>query len=83
DAGAPLDIFDSIHGSSPIGWAVHGARYSGAAEQRQEAYLELVRMLLDAGSSLHYPGQPDDDAYLRRLRKDATPKIQELLPARI
>ena len=81
DAGAPLDVFDGVHNSSPLGWAVHGSRYSGGADRRQDAYAELVRMLLEAGSSLHYPGDPDHDAYLTRLRKDATPGIRELLDA--
>ncbi len=53
DAGAPLDVFDSVHEGSPIGWAVHGSRYSGGAEQRQDRYVRLVRRLLEAGSSLH------------------------------
>ena len=29
EAGAPLDVFDATHESSPLGWAVHGSRYSG------------------------------------------------------
>src|SRR5262245_18073262 len=57
EAGAPLDVFDAIHRSSPIGWAVHGSRYSGGAEERQDAYVALVRMFLAAGSNLHYPGE--------------------------
>lgn len=80
DAGAPLDIFDSVHHSSPLHWAVHGARYSGGADERQEAYIELVKMLLAAGSSLHYPEDPEGDAYLLRLRKDATPGVLAVLP---
>lgn len=79
DAGAPLDIFDAIHKSSPIGWAVHGSRYSGGAEKRQDAYVAVVRMLLAAGSSLHYPDDPGGDAYLRRLLQDASPQVRELL----
>ena len=79
DAGAPLDIFDATHESSPIGWAVHGCRYSGGAQERQDAYVALVRMLLAAGSSLHYPAQPQSDAYLQRLLKDATPRVGEVL----
>lgn len=79
DAGAPLDIFDPIHDSSPIGWAVHGSRYSGGADRRQDRYLELVRMLLDAGSSLTYPDQPNSDAYFVRLLEDAAPGVKELL----
>jgi ankyrin repeat protein len=81
DAGAPLYVFDTTHESSPLGWAVHGSRYSGGADQRQDVYVELVRMLLDAGSSLHYPDDPNGNAYLRRLRNDATSRIRELLPA--
>jgi len=77
-AGAPLDVFDATHKSSPIGWAVHGSRYSGGAEERQYAYVALVRMLLAAGSSLHYPADPGD-AYLRRLLHDATPQVREVL----
>ncbi|MEZ6060893.1 MAG: ankyrin repeat domain-containing protein [Planctomycetaceae bacterium] len=80
DAGAPLDIFDNVHNSSPLGWAVHGSRYSGDADRHQAAYEELVQMLLDAGSSLHYPDQPDTSTYLTRLRTDATPGVLARLP---
>ena len=79
DAGAPLDVFDATHKSSPIGWAVHGSRYSGGADERQDAYVALVRMLLAAGSSLHYPGEPREDGYLRRLLQDASPQVREVL----
>ncbi len=75
---APLDIFDATHESSPIGWAVHGSRYSGGAEGRQDAYVALVRMLLAAGSSLHYPGE-QTDAYFQRLLKDAASRVGEIL----
>jgi len=79
-AGAPLDIFDDKHESSPIHWGVHGSRYSGGADERQDAYVAVVRLLLDAGSSLRYPGEPAGDAYLQRLRRDASPRVAELLP---
>ena len=79
DAGAPLDVFDSTHQSSPLGWAVHGSRYSGGTEQRQDVYVELTQMLLDAGSSLHYPNEPDSDAYFARLLKDASPAVRQVL----
>jgi len=82
EAGASVDIFDTVHQSSPLGWAVHGSRYSGGADQRQDAYVELVRMLLEAGSSLRYPDDPDD-AYLIRLRSDATPRVKAVLPEKI
>ena len=80
DAGAPLDVFEETHNSSPIGWAVHGSRYSGGAEGRQDAYVELVRMLRAAGSSLRYPDGSGEDSYLERLLKDATPRVRDVLP---
>jgi len=79
DAGAPLDLFDPTHHTSPIGWVVHGSRYSGGAEERQEVYVELVQMMLEAGSSLHYPGDPTSDAYVQRLLDDASPEVTEIL----
>ena len=79
EAGAPLDVFDACHDSSPLGWAVHGARYSGGARDRSDAYVEVVRRLLEAGAGLHYPGRPDDDAFLNRLMADATPAVLPLL----
>ncbi len=79
EAGAPLDVFDACHDSSPLGWAVHGARYSGGARDRSDAYVEAVRLLLDAGAGLHYPGRPDDDAYLTRLMADATEAVLPLV----
>ncbi|QQS47248.1 MAG: ankyrin repeat domain-containing protein [Acidobacteriota bacterium] len=80
DAGAPLEVFDSCHMSSPLGWAVHGSRYSGDADKRQDAYVELVRMLLEAGSGLHYPD--GRDGYLQRLIEDATPAVRQVFAER-
>jgi ankyrin repeat protein len=74
-AGAPLDIYDESHHSSPLGWAVHGSRYSGGADVRQDAYVELVTMLLNAGSRVK------DEAYLQRLLKEASPRVAALLPS--
>ncbi|MDH3629339.1 MAG: ankyrin repeat domain-containing protein [Acidobacteriota bacterium] len=79
DAGAPLDLFDATHASSPVGWAVHGSRYSGGAKERESVYVELVRMLLRAGSRLHYPDDPQGDAYRRRLLTDASPAVRDVL----
>ena len=79
DAGAPLDVFGDAHESSPLHWAAHGSRFSGGAEERQDAYVELTEMLLAAGSSLHYPGDPDGDAYRKRLLEDATPRVRDVL----
>jgi ankyrin repeat protein len=81
DAGAPLDIFEPTHEASPIGWATHGACYSGDAENRQDAYVAIVTMLLDAGCALHYPGD-SGDAYRRRLLADSPPAVAAVLRTR-
>ncbi|MCA8960377.1 MAG: hypothetical protein KDC38_07685 [Planctomycetes bacterium] len=80
DAGAPLDLFDSVHNSSPVGWAVHGSRFSGGASERRQPYIELVQMLIDAGSSLSYPDDPGGRTYLERLHQQAAPWVRGLLP---
>lgn len=82
DAGAPLDAFDRTHQSSPIHWAVHGSRYSGGAEERQDAYMAVVTMLLAAGSGLCYPDDADGDAYFERLLRDASPPVRRVLEKR-
>jgi ankyrin repeat protein len=81
DAGADLEVFDPTHSSSPLGWAVHGSRYSGMAAQRQAVYTEAVTILLDAGARLHYPGTPHDDSYRARLIVDASADVKTLLEA--
>ena len=73
-AGAPLEVFDGYHDSSPLGWAVHGSRYSGGADVNQDAYVALTVMLLEAGAGFR------DDAYLTRLLKDASPRVAAVLP---
>ena len=79
-AGAPLEIFDPVHESSPIGWAVHGSRYSDPGAPG--AYVELVSMFLEAGARVHYPGAPESDAYFRRLMTDASPEVARVLETR-
>ncbi|MCP3902931.1 MAG: hypothetical protein GY715_04780 [Planctomycetes bacterium] len=78
EAGVPLDVFDPVHRASPIGWAAHGSRSSGAAEQRQDAYVAVTRALLDAGAAVHFDGT----SYLDRLVADASPEVGALLQAR-
>ena len=84
DAGAPLNHFENTHTMSPLGWAVHGAKYSGGAAEREEVYSELVSLLLEAGSSLRYPDElknANSQGYFETLLKFATPKIALLLQA--
>jgi len=74
EAGAPLEIFDATHHSTPLGWAVHGSRYSGGADENQDAYVEIVRLLLAAGARI------SGEKYRQRLRNDASPRVLALLP---
>lgn len=78
-AGAPLDVFEETHQASPLHWAIHGSRYSGGAEERQEVYVELVEMLLEAGSSLQYPDDAEGKAYWERMLRDASEAVREVL----
>lgn len=80
EAGAPLEIFDSVHASSPLGWAVHGSRYSGAAEERLKNYTEVISLLLKAGAKLKYPDEHIESlAYYNRLIEDAPKNIKKIL----
>jgi len=47
--GAPVNVRDTRYGSSPIAWAAHGSCFSGTGSD--EAYVRIVDMLLDAGST--------------------------------
>jgi ankyrin repeat protein len=72
-AGAPIDMAGDDHDSTPLGWAAHGARYSGGADDQRDRYVDIVRMLRAAGAGFR------DEAYRRRLLDDALPEIAELL----
>ncbi len=81
-AGAPVDVFDPVHEASPLHWAIHGSRYSGGAEERQDDYVDLVRMLLTAGSRLTYPPElagGTTRSYAQRMLDDAGPAVEAVL----
>lgn len=80
DRGAPLDVFDPVHESSPLHWAAHGSRWSGGAGERQGRYVALVCLLLEAGSSVRYPpGLEAPRSYAARLLADASPAVAQEL----
>jgi ankyrin repeat protein len=79
DAGAPLDIFDRVHGASPIGWCCHGSSFSEDPASRRVAYVAVAELLIGAGASLHYPEAPQDDGYILRLLEDASPAVREVI----
>jgi ankyrin repeat protein len=71
-AGAPLELLDSTHRSTPLGWATHGSRFSGGADRRPEIYVEIVEMLLDAGAMAN-----------EQMLKDASEQVRETLVRRL
>ena len=48
DLGAPVDVRDRTHGSSPIAWAAHGSANCRSAD---EDYLAVVDLLLEAAAA--------------------------------
>ena len=79
-AEVPLEVFDGTHHSSPLGWAVHGSKFSGDAGKRQKAYTDIVQTLLTAGASLYYQGDTSD-AYYRRLLHQGSKLVRAQLRA--
>ncbi len=78
DAGAPLHVRCEAHDLTPLGWAAHGSRYSGGADERIEHYLEIARMLIDAGGA----PDPSTDAGrndIAELFRDSGPPMHALL----
>ena len=49
DAGASVNRRDGLYGSSPIAWAAHGSQH--AQNGSEQDYVEIVRLLLEAGST--------------------------------
>ncbi len=77
DAGAPVDVYDSLHNGSPLGWAVHGSKLSGGAGRRQRAYVAIVRDLLAAEGAKNHPTGPA--AYYSRLIASASRPVRKIL----
>lgn len=61
ELGSPVNVRDREFGSSPLGWAGHG---SGNCRSADDAYLEVVKLLLAAGAdrehSINRWGQPPE-----------------------
>ncbi len=72
NAGADLEDYGDVHKLTPLGWAAHGSRYSGGANQRQEVYLDIAKTLLDAGASVQNPTDETDTTgvYLQKMASD-------------
>lgn len=80
EAGAPLDIFDRCHQSSPLHWAIHGAEFSDGAGTLGHAYAAIVRSLLEAGCSTDYPPHlAGAGTYRARLFENPPPEVRAVL----
>ncbi|MCP3917171.1 MAG: hypothetical protein GY711_16605 [bacterium] len=75
ERGAPLAVRGDQHDTSPLGWATHGSRFSGGAEERSEVYVAITEMLLEAGAPLPGP----DDRHDRRQLAQATEPVAAVL----
>lgn len=68
ELGAPLEVRDRTYGSSPLAWAAHGSQYCRSDD---EAYLAILRMLLEAGAgraaSFNRWGEPPENLGSRRV----------------
>ncbi len=70
--GLDLNDRNDIHGSTPLGWACHGAAFSG---RKHANYVGVVEALLEAGAD---PNQPAN-RYGENLGAWVTPEIAEVL----
>jgi ankyrin repeat protein len=75
--GASLEMLCEEHDSTPLGWAAHGSRFSGGADERQAEYARCAELLLAAGASLAHPETPDDasGAWLLASASDAVAAV--------
>jgi ankyrin repeat protein len=74
--GAPINIRDSRFGSSPIAWAAHGSTY--ADHGRDEDYVTIVNLLLDAGATR----AESYNQWNESPESMASPGVRKLLKAR-
>ena len=68
-------LIDDEHDSTPLGWVTHGSRYSGGADERQDVYVELAELLLEAGAPLPGP----DDTWDHEQHAEATEPVAAVL----
>jgi len=53
---APVNIFETVHGGSPLAWALHGSLHSW--ERDKGDYVGLTKALLAAGANIPKPERP-------------------------
>lgn len=62
----PLEMRDQVHGSAPLGWAVHGSHWCHNAKGD---YPKVVEMLLEAGADVSAPANRNGDSILKQAGK--------------
>lgn len=72
--GAALGWRDATHGSTPLGWAVHGSRF---CQNPDGDYPACVRALLEAGSDPNEPANRFGGAHLETA--EGVPEVQSVL----
>lgn len=80
EVGAPLDVWDACHHSTPLHWAIHGAEFSDTGAELADDYAEIVRLLLAAGATTRYPeGVQARQTYRERLFENPPPAVRAAL----
>lgn len=59
----PVDALDRNHGSSPLGWALHGANW---CRNVAGDYPLVVKLLLEAGASVDIPANSNGDTMIKQ-----------------
>ena len=56
DRNAPVNIFETEHGGTPLAWALHGSLHSW--ERNKGNYAGVTKALLAAGANIPKPERP-------------------------
>ena len=69
-----LEQKDPTHGSTPLGWAAHGAK---ACQHKKGDYLKTVQLLVNAGARLDIPANNAGTTMIQQA--EGNPAVQEML----
>ena len=72
--GVAIDLVDTEHGSTPLGWAAYGSVHRCAKEGD---YVGVIERLVAAGANVKAPGNRAGHSMLSMA--DGNPKVQETL----
>jgi len=74
--GAPVNVFESEHGGSPLAWALHGSLHGWHRDTGD--YVGVARALLEAGARIPQPERPLEATrpVLRVLREHFAARLE-------